>query len=106
FASLEESFAVNMEYFLLDPEFACRRPSEFEYLRDYFGFDPYPSRSCKLNTKLRLSAASADDPSGGQIDLDPSRIYQVHFLLAGAGQAFDSAFGHAMFRLIVCAPTR
>jgi hypothetical protein len=106
FTDLEESFAVNMEYFLLDSEYACRRPSEFDYLKDYFGgFDPYPSRNCTLNTKLTLSSSSTDDP-GAQVDLDPSRIYQIHFLLAGKGDEVDSAFGHAMFRIILCAPTR
>jgi hypothetical protein len=106
FTDLEESFAVNMEYFLLDPEYGCREPSEYAYFKNYFSFDPYPTRPCTLNTQLTLSQTSPDDPAGALANLDPSRVYQVHFLLASQGQDADSLFGHAMFRIILCAPSR
>lgn len=95
-----ESFAVNLEYFLLDPEYACRRPSLHRFFARRFGHEPFPSGSCSLNTKILLSL------SGLEAELDPSRIYAVHYLLAGKGSALSSRWGHSMYRLIVCAPER
>jgi len=38
--------------------------------------------------------------------LDPARIYQVHYLFAGKGKAIMNNWGHAMLRVVVCAPVR
>jgi hypothetical protein len=105
FTRPEESFAVNMEYFLMDPEYGCRRPVEYRYFRDHFSFDPYPVRKCKLNTQLEMSNELIG-ASGAKFDLDPSRVYQVHYLFASKGKQMMSRFGHAMFRIILCNPTR
>src|SRR5690606_5781586 len=35
-----EFVAVNFEYFLLDPSYACRRPSLARYLREHFDWAP------------------------------------------------------------------
>lgn len=105
FAKPEESFAVNMEYFLMDPEYACRRPAEFDYFRNHFSFDPFPARKCKLNTRLEMSTESIGGTGTG-FNLDPSRIYQIHYLFASKGPQLMSRFGHAMFRIILCSPTR
>lgn len=105
YSNPEETFAVNMEYFLLDPDFACRRPNEQEYLRDLFSFDPFPNRTCQLPSKVELTRDSLGQVVGnGLVDIDPKRIYQVHFLYASKGSEAMSAWGHAMYRLIVCAP--
>lgn len=105
FTQPEESFAVNMEYFLMDPEYACRRPVEFRYFRNHFSFDPYPARNCKLNMQLELST-EAIGSSGSTFNLDPSRVYQVQFLFASPGKEMASSFGHAMLRIVLCNPTR
>lgn len=44
-----EFVAVNMEYFLLDPSYACRRPSLFRYYKEHFGWAP-PNQSACANT--------------------------------------------------------
>ncbi|MCB0351158.1 MAG: DUF4105 domain-containing protein, partial [Bdellovibrionales bacterium] len=41
-----------------------------------------------------------------KIDLDPSRLYQVHYLFAAKGEELSSRWGHAMLRLVFCAPER
>jgi hypothetical protein len=39
-----------------------------------------------------------------KVNLDPSRLYQVDYLFAGKGEGIQSRWGHAMFRLVLCAP--
>jgi hypothetical protein len=97
---LNESFAVNVEFFLLDEEFACRRPAMFEFLTGHFGYDPFPNRKCQPDYGVFLQN------SGKGASLDPARIYSVHLLLAGKGEALMSRWGHLMFRLVICAPER
>lgn len=36
YESPDEAFAVNMEFFLLDPEYKCRRPLLYSYFSDHF----------------------------------------------------------------------
>lgn len=100
--SVKESFAVNFEYFIQDEEYACRRPSMFDYYKNLFLTDPFPSRKCELNKKVMLSSMQGFIP----VDLDPSRVYRVDYLLASPGKELSSGFGHSMFRLVVCAPDR
>lgn len=74
YTNASEKFAVNLEYFLLDPEYACRRPSLFQYYKELFGNDPFEkSRICKVNTQIRLHGNTT-------VDLDPKRIYQVDYV--------------------------
>src|SRR5262249_50277007 len=40
------------------------------------------------------------------VDLDSERIYQIHYLFAAKGDDLSSRWGHAMFRLVRCAPAR
>lgn len=101
----EEAFAVNFEYFALDPEFACRKPSVFAYYRDHFGLDPHPNRACRLNTQVPLSQQT-EEASFRTVDLDPARVYQIHYLFASRGPQLMSKFGHAMYRIVGCAPSR
>jgi hypothetical protein len=106
FTKIEEEFAVNMEYFLLDPEYACRRPSEFEYLKDHFNYDPFPNRTCQVPNQVQLASDTLGQSAGALVTLDPSRIYQIHYLFASEGTSFASRWGHAMFRIIVCNKSR
>jgi hypothetical protein len=39
-------------------------------------------------------------------ELDPSRVYQIHYLHASEGEATVSSFGHSMLRVVMCAPGR
>jgi hypothetical protein len=100
YANLKEAFAVNMEHFLLDPEYACRRPEVFNFLSEHFQFKPEGLTACRVNTKLRLSSK----PS--VVDLDWTRLYEVHYLMAAKGTQAESSFGHSMFRLVFCSPQR
>ncbi|MDO9181161.1 MAG: DUF4105 domain-containing protein [Bacteriovorax sp.] len=101
--NVAESFAINMEYFTMDPEFLCRKPSMFNYFKQLFNTDPYPTRTCKVNSTVMVSTAvSGFVPT----EIDSNRVFRIDYLLASAGNGLQSGFGHSMFRIIICAPER
>jgi hypothetical protein len=103
FTNSEEHFAVNMEFYLLDPDYACRRPSMAQYFDRVFGLNIYGERTCQsaktVSIQNRFSTESL--PISYQ-DIDPARVYQVHYLFAGRGPQMMSRWGHSMFRLVMC----
>src|SRR5690606_34254826 len=97
-----EFVAVNLEYFLLDPAYACRRPALYRHFRDHFGWAPAKRERCAEGyAYLNAGSDFARQPLGR---LDPERVYQVHYLFAEANQNWVSRWGHSMLRLVVCAP--
>ncbi|MCY1395440.1 hypothetical protein D3C76_415150 [compost metagenome] len=103
-SSPKEFVAVNMEYFLLDPSYGCRRPALFTYFKEHFGWVPANSETCPQAVPF-LNAGNdfAKEPLG---KIDPERVYQVDYLLAEANQNLVSRWGHSMLRLVICAPGR
>ncbi len=99
-----ETFAVNFEFFILDKNFQCRRPTYNDYYEKLIGLTPFNSNECEGNKKVSLIAQSLEGKPVLTRDIDPSRIYQVHYLFAGKGKEMMSRWGHAMFRLVICAP--
>ena len=97
-----ESFAVNMEYFTMDADYACRKPALFNYYKKLLTTDPFPNRSCELNHTVMMSSAQGFLP----IKLDLERVYRIDYLMAAPGTDMSSGFGHSMFRIIMCAPER
>ena len=103
-SSPKEFVAVNMEYFLLDPSYACRRPALYRYYEERFGWAPAARNACG-QTFAFLNAGNdfAKTPLG---HVDPERVYAVDYLLAEANQNWVSRWGHSMLRLVICAPGR
>lgn len=99
-----EFVAVNLEYFLLDPSYACRRPSLHRYFREHFGWQPADVTVC--NTGLPILNAGHDFARTPLVKLDPQRVYEVDYLFAEANDAWVSRWGHSMLRLVICAPGR
>ncbi|MFK9099185.1 DUF4105 domain-containing protein [Pseudomonas guariconensis] len=102
-SSPKEFVAVNMEYFLLDPSYACRRPALNQYLRDHFGWVPQQNTCVSGLPFLNAGTDFARQPLG---EIDPQRVYEVDYLLAEANQNWVSRWGHSMLRLVICAPGR
>jgi len=100
--NIAESFAVNMEYFTMDPEFMCRKPSMFDFYKRLLGVDPYPNRNCAVSNMVMASSQLGYIPT----PLLASRVYRIDYLLASAGKGISSGFGHSMFRIVICAPER
>lgn len=103
-SSPKEFVAVNMEYFLLDPSYACRRPALYRYYKEHFGWAPAAKDACAQSFSF-LNAGNdfAKQPLG---QVDPERVYAVDYLLAEANQNWVSRWGHSMLRLVICAPGR
>lgn len=99
-----EFVAVNLEYFLLDPAYACRRPSLYRYFREHFDWAPAEPAECP-STYPYLNAGRdfARQPLG---QLNPERVYEVDYLFAEANDNWVSRWGHSMLRLVICAPGR
>ena len=103
-SSPKEFVAVNMEYFLLDPSYACRRPALYRYYQTHFGWAPAAKNTCATSFAF-LNAGNdfAKQPLG---KVDPERVYAIDYLLAEANQNLVSRWGHSMLRLVICAPGR
>lgn len=100
FKNASESFAVNMEYFMMDEEFRCRKPVIFRYFKKLFGEDPFPGRKCDVNPSIMVATQMGLMP----FKMELSRVYRVDYLLAASGSDAAASFGHSMFRIVVCAP--
>lgn len=102
-SSPKEFIAVNMEYFLLDPSYACRRPALHAYLKQHFDWAPEHPACAAALPFLNAGNDFAKQPLG---QIDPERVYAVDYLLAEANQNWVSRWGHSMLRLVICAPGR
>lgn len=98
-----EFVAVNLEYFLLDPEYACRRPALHRHFSAHFGWAP-PAAACASPPPF---VGAGDEGDVVRLySLDPQRVQEVHYLFAEANARPMSRWGHSMLRLVVCAPGR
>jgi hypothetical protein len=95
-----EYVAVNLEHFLLDADYACRRPAMDRYLAGKTGAPPAHAE-CDPALPFMQAAPDAATPL---LALDPARVYAVDYLLAEGNAEPMSRWGHAMLRLVVCAP--
>lgn len=97
-----EYVAVNLEHFLLDPDYACRRPALSAVFAARLGA---PAASAACPPDLPFMQATTDD-GAPLLAIDPARVYAVDYLLAEGNAEPMSRWGHAMLRLVVCAPGR
>lgn len=98
-----EFVAVNLEHFLLDPEYACRRPGLHRYFSEHFGIAP-ASADCAPGTVFVQASVEASESL--LLQIDPERVYGIDYLLAEPDERIMSRWGHGMLRLVVCAPGR
>lgn len=98
-----EFVAVNLEYFLLDPDYACRRPGLYRYFSGHFDWSPPQSVCAPGQVFLQ---ADPEESEAALLPLEPSRVYAVDYLLAEANEQPMSRWGHSMLRLVICAPGR
>lgn len=97
-----EFVAVNLEYFLLDPGYACRRPALHRYFSERMG-SKGDSAQCASDFVYVDAGDGGDEALAA---LDPRRVYEVDYLLADSNDQVMSRWGHSMLRLVVCAPGR
>ncbi|KAB8198160.1 DUF4105 domain-containing protein [Lysobacter maris] len=98
-----EFVAVNLEYFLLDPEYACRRPALHRYFASQLEVETTPV-DCAPGFAFMSTPDGAEASPLQRIDVD--RVYRIDYLLAEPNQQMMSRWGHSMLRLVICAPGR
>ncbi|MEG0185157.1 MAG: DUF4105 domain-containing protein [Stenotrophomonas sp.] len=100
-----EYLAVNAEHFVLDAEFACRRPALAQWYRTHFGTPPsLPQPQC--GSSMPLLQAESEEGAASLLQLDPARVYAVDYLFAEGSAQPMSRWGHSMLRLVICRPGR
>lgn len=100
-----EYLAVNAEHFVLDAEFACRRPALARWYQAHFGTPPsLPTTHCAAS--VPLLQAGAEEGAASLLQLDPARVYAVDYLFAEGSAQPMSRWGHSMLRLVICRPGR
>jgi len=104
-ASPAEFWAVNVEHFLLDPTYRCRRPALHRHLAGRLGWSP-AGAACGPEIPFVVVHAGSTGGAASVLMLAPSRVQAVDYLLADGDGPPLSRWGHAMLRLVVCAPGR
>lgn len=100
-----EFFAVNLEHYLLDPDYACRRPLLHAWFAETLGA-PRQLGAAQCPQALPFMQAGEQEGQADLLDLDPARVYEIDYLLAEGNEKLMSRWGHSMLRLVVCAPGR
>ncbi|NIJ95092.1 hypothetical protein FHT12_003833 [Xanthomonas campestris] len=98
-----EFVAVNLEHYVLDADYHCRRPALAAWFVEQVGAMPDATR---CETALPYLQADNDAGAMSLLALDPSRVYSVDYLLAEGNAQPMSRWGHSMLRLVICAPGR
>ena len=97
-----EYLAVNAEHYLLDPDFACRRPALAAWYAAEIGAGP----QARCGDTVPLVQAGDATGEASLLELDPRRVYAVDYLLAEGNDQLMSRWGHSMLRLVICASGR
>ncbi len=99
-----EFVAVNLEHYVLDADYACRRPALAAWFRSRIG----PPRTAQVPCEPRMPLLQGEGGDGqlGWLSLDPSRVYAIDYLFAEGNDVPMSRWGHSMLRLVICAPGR
>lgn len=105
YSNAKESFAVNYEYFILDPLYQCKKPAYYHFYQSIFK-KTITEVTCDKYKHVLINSHVSDENLRRYKRLDISKLYQVHFLFADKGKSMMSRWGHAMFRLVVCGPER
>ncbi|AOY63227.1 DUF4105 domain-containing protein [Xanthomonas citri pv. glycines] len=96
-----EFVAVNLEHYVLDGDYACRRPALAAWFAQRLGT---PQGATPCETALPYLQADNDAGAMSLLSLDPARVYAVDYLLAEGNEQPMSRWGHSMLRLVICAP--
>lgn len=97
--SREETFPVLMEAYLFDSDFACRMPVANSFFNRHFKENR--TSSCRSKMTWYMSAEEEKFRT-----IERRQIWAVDYFWAAEGKGQASGFGHAMIRLVVCAPER
>lgn len=98
-----EYVAVNLEHFLLDADYACRRPALAALFEARTGTPAAADAAGACPRDLPFMQAGMDE-GAPLLAIDPAHVYAVDYLLAEGNAEPMSRWGHAMLRVVACAP--
>ena len=99
--SPKEFVAVNFEYFMLDPQFQCRRPNLYSAFSKKLNHTPFAKVKCTSIQEISFSNTN----SVKSIQLNFDEVREIHYLFASKGKAIMSRWGHSMFKVVSCPKT-
>ena len=91
------SFAVNFEYFLLDSEYASRRPAVDHLIRRVLDMPERPEGDIKIVFNRFLEDQS-------WLEVEPKRVSGIYLMQVSKGKDFESKWGHLGVLIAQCAP--
>ena len=99
-----ERFIAEAQKYFLSPEYICTEPAKAMYFDRFFAQNKldFASDDCQIDYDIEFEFKQRK----WKKSIEPSRIYQIHYLLADKGETMASRFGHSMFRLVICSPER
>lgn len=93
------SYAKNLEKFLTDPEYKCRRPSLYKYFANFFGHSLVENTS---SCEVFSGVLTREQKYIYWRNIDYNKVIRVDYGVAGRGEGIVSGFGHSVLRLVVC----
>jgi hypothetical protein len=99
--SPKEFVAVNFEYFMLDPQFKCRRPNLYSAFSKRLNHIPFKNSTCSSVREISYS----NTRNVKSLSLNFNEVREIHYLFASKGKAIMSRWGHSMFKIVSCPTT-
>ena len=98
-SKLTEYYNQHLDEFKLNPEYIKSFPTYSEY------FSKKHNQSFEY-IPIETNIITKRDNTYISMNLDPSLLYQVDYLLASKGKGTSSGFGHSMLRFVFCDPSK
>ncbi len=95
--SPSESFAANLEFYFLDPEYSLKQPNRSYFLDRLFNIS---RQNDKKDFYFFQNNSWLEQPMITRVNLD--RVEDIDYFWAAEGKGMMSSFGHAMLRIVVC----
>lgn len=94
------AFARNLELYLFDDNYKCRRPVNHDYFTNklFNGDTQNKNSNCELSYAFVVREENEFYPR----ELDPQDILRVDYAIAGKSKGIVSGFGHSLIRIIPC----
>ncbi|EQC44277.1 PF13387 domain protein [Bacteriovorax sp. Seq25_V] len=95
--NIKENFAVNFEFYFLDEQYACHRPSKFDFFSRVLEEGRERKYKC-YSEEITIPTSRGLET----INISPDNVKGVSYLFSGEGDDIASSFGHAQLLLELC----
>ena len=99
FKNSTEHFAVNSEFYFLDPSFSCKRPFTARIFDRIYNLAKAKDIDCLNDIPIRMGAF-------GHSTIKVDQLIAIDYINVDEGDDVASSFGHSMIRLVICSEKR